>query len=234
MVGVPTILLILCSPSFLLNTPDFFSRHRMYWPQRHFPCVMMSCDGSTGCFHPIVLDSFLVTTSLTLLSRRRANDAVLDGCNEPALIEPGGSPCRTVEWRLAGKLNFRRVRAVALNRSGSRWWLWLTGASADSMTDYCVFLWAAPTLSSLPGSSISQQPASCCTLTPETLSDELSRSFRSKLCPCRSFAISSTSLAPRWGLPSYSHLTKNFIIFQLITLHFIAALSSHATRYSAC
>lgn len=63
-----------CKPNFLVKSPDRFNRLRIYWPHRHLPCVTRSCVGTTvGSFHPIVLDNFRVTTSLTLLNRRRAD-----------------------------------------------------------------------------------------------------------------------------------------------------------------
>lgn len=69
---------IRCKAKRLLKTPERFNRYRMYWPHRHFPCVIMSCVGTgvvVGIFQPIVFDNLRETTSLTLLKRRRADIA---------------------------------------------------------------------------------------------------------------------------------------------------------------
>lgn len=102
---------ILCSPSFLLKTPARFKRLRMYWPHRHLPCVIMSCAGICGLLQPIVLDSFRVTTSLTLLSRRRAEIEFAAAISDPR---------RLAECNEAGKLNLRRLIRRLLGRSRSR------------------------------------------------------------------------------------------------------------------
>lgn len=95
-----------CRPNFFVNSPDRFNRFRMYWPHKHFPCVTKSCVGiTTGNFHPIVLDNFRVTTSLTLLNRRRAENVF-------------GSLSNDDECNAMGKLNFRLVSATG-NRSAA-------------------------------------------------------------------------------------------------------------------
>lgn len=103
--GVPIMLRNRCKPNFLVNTPDRFKRFRMYWPHRHFPCVTRSCVGTTaGSFHPIVLDNFRVTTSLTLLNRRRAETVF-------------GSVSNDVVFK-SGKLNFRLVSTIGSESGG--------------------------------------------------------------------------------------------------------------------
>lgn len=59
---------------------------------------------TTGNFHPIVLDNFLVTTSLTLLNRRRAENVF-------------GSLSNDVVFN-NGKLNFRFVSTIGSESNG--------------------------------------------------------------------------------------------------------------------
>lgn len=91
--GVPTILRIRCKPNFLLNTPDRFSRDRIYCPHRHLACVTISWVGIGDTFQPIVFDSFRVTTFPTLLSRRRGDNVDTSPNNED-------------EWGRYGKTKF--------------------------------------------------------------------------------------------------------------------------------
>lgn len=103
--GVPMMLRSRWRPNFLVNKPERFRRFRMYWPHKHLPCVTKSCVGTTtGNFHPMVLDNLRVTTSLTLLKRRRA-DIVF------------GSLSSDVVW-IIGKLNLRLVSTTG-NRSNA-------------------------------------------------------------------------------------------------------------------
>lgn len=89
MEGVPTILRMRCNPNFLLNTPDLLSRERIYWPQRHFPWVTISCVGIDGTFQPIVFDNFRVTASPTLLKRRRADSVETSVRNDDECSDTG-------------------------------------------------------------------------------------------------------------------------------------------------
>lgn len=101
--GVPIMLRSRCRPSFLVNSPDRFKRFRMYWPHKHLPCVTKSWVGTiTGSFHPMVLDSLRVTTSLTLLKRRRAEN-VLASLN------------RDDECNTMGKLNLRLFSTMGMS-----------------------------------------------------------------------------------------------------------------------
>lgn len=103
--GVPIMLRNRCKPNFFVNSPDRFKRFRMYWPHRHLPCVTKSCVGTTtGSFHPIVLDSFRVTTSLTLLNRRRA-EIVFGSLSNDVVFNNG-------------KLNFRFVSTIGSESNG--------------------------------------------------------------------------------------------------------------------
>lgn len=103
--GVPMMLRNRCKPNFFVNNPDRFRRFRMYWPHRHFPCVTKSCVGTTtGSFHPIVLDNFRVTTSLTLLNRRRA-EIVFGSLSNDVVFNNG-------------KLNFRFVSTMGSESNG--------------------------------------------------------------------------------------------------------------------
>lgn len=103
--GVPIMLRSRCNPNFLVNSPDRFKRFRMYWPHRHFPCVTKSCVGTTtGSFHPMVLDNLRVTTSLTLLNRRRA-DIVFGSLSSDVVFNNG-------------KLNFRFVSTIGSESNG--------------------------------------------------------------------------------------------------------------------
>lgn len=102
--GVPMMLLNRCSPNFFVKSPERFNRLRIYWPHKHLPCVTKSCVGITaGNFHPIVLDSLRVTTSLTLLKRRRADNVLV-------------SLSRDDECNATGKLNLR-LFSMTGNRS---------------------------------------------------------------------------------------------------------------------
>lgn len=103
--GVPIMLRSRCKPNFFVNSPDRFKRFRIYWPHKHFPCVTKSCVGTTtGSFQPMVLDNFRVTTSLTLLNRRRAEIVF-------------GSQSNDVVFN-NGKLNFRFVSTIGSESNG--------------------------------------------------------------------------------------------------------------------
>ena len=90
----PTMLRIRCILNFLLKTPEHLKRTPIYWPHRHLPCATISWGGMVGCFHPIRVDIFRATTSLTLLKRLRADAA------ETSLNNAD-------EYKAIGKLNFR-------------------------------------------------------------------------------------------------------------------------------